>query len=307
MKVLCQNVILFLILTTSVCFFTACQPVENNTNTNANGYNSNSNLKINGNINSNNSNLENTNSMSNSVSDIDTKEPDQYQATVTLKFEMTGSNPSATPPLKAEVARNGTDRRMEFAVPGGEKIIYLTKDGKQYLISPTRKQIAELNKEALGFEVRNLMMPEQVVNQVKNLKGVEKVGEEKVDGRDAVKYRYGATTDTQTKAGNVSTESFILVDKETGLPLRSVTDAVSDSANVQGIKGLKFITEMNNIKETAEPSLFEKPTDYKVVQPEEIRQQVNTIFNAAIAIFSQLLKSAQPNPSPVASPTSGKF
>ena len=81
-----------------------------------------------------------------------------------------------------------------------------------------------MNKEAFGFEVRNLMMPEQIVNQVKNVKGVENVGEEKFDGRDVIKYRYDATTDTQTKAGEVSTESYIFVDKETGLPLRSETD-----------------------------------------------------------------------------------
>jgi hypothetical protein len=296
MKILYQKSFLYFTAFVLALFVTACQPVENNTNTNLSNVNSNTNLNANVNSNTNASNT-------NSVSAIDTKEPDQYQATVTLKFETIGSNAGATPPLKAEVARNGADRRMEFAFAGGEKFIYLTKDGKQYLISPNRKQIAELNKEALGFDVKNLMMPEQIVNQVKNLKGLEMVGEEKVDGRDAIKYRYGATTDTQTKAGEVTTESFILVDKATGLPLRSVTDAASNSANVQGIKGLKFITEINNIRETAEPALFERPADYKEVQPEEIRQQLNTLFNAAAAIIGQLMKSMQPSQSPATTPT----
>lgn len=300
MKNFYRNIGLFSMALASAIFITACQSAENNTNTHANIHNTNSNSNANMNMNSNmNANLSNTNSMS----EIDTKEPDQYQATVTLNFQTTGDVKSAMPTLKAEVARNGADRRMEFALPGGEKVIYLTKDGKQYLISPARKQIAELNKEALGFEVRNLMMPEQIVNQVKSVKGVEKVGEEKIDGRDAVKYRYGATTDTQTKAGEVSTESFIFVDKETGLPLRSETNTASNSAQVQGVKGLKLVTELNNIKETAEPTLFEKPADYKEVQPEEIRQQVNTLFTAAIAIVGQLMKAAQPNSTPATSPT----
>lgn len=277
-------------------FAAACQPPATNTNTGFTNTNTNTNLNANVNTNTNSSNT-------NSMSGINTNEPDQYQATVTLKFETSGTNAVATPPLSAEVARNGADRRMEFAFAGGEKFIYLTKDGKQYLMSPNRKQIAELNKESLGFDVRNLMTPEQIVNQVKTLKGVEMVGEEKVDGRDAIKYRYGSTTDTQTKAGQVTTESFILVDKATGLPLRSVTDAASNSSNVQGVSGLKFITEINNIRETAEPALFDKPADYKEVQPEEIRQQMNTVLNAAVAIIGQLMKSMQPNQTPAATPT----
>ncbi len=304
MKKLYQNTCLFLFALLSAIFIMACQPVENTTNTNANIYNSNANTNANMNMNSNmNSNINANLSETNSVSEIDTKEPEQYQATVTLNFETTGETKSAIPTLKAEVARNGADRRMEFALPGGEKVIYLTKDGKQYLISPARKQIAELNKEALGFEVRNLMMPEQIVNQIKNVKGVEKVGEEKVNGRDAIKYRYGATTETQTKAGEVSTESFIFVDKETGLPLRSETNAASNSASLQGVKGLKLVTQLNNIKETTEPTLFEKPADYKEVQAEEIRQQVNTLFTAAVAVIGQLMKAAQPNSTPATSPT----
>ncbi len=277
-------------------FAAACQPAENNTNTNT--INTNTNTNLNSNVNT------NTNSMNtNTVSEIDTKEPDQYQAMVSLTFETSGSNHAATKPLRAEVARNGADRKMEFALTGGERFIYLTKDGKQYLISPNRKQIAELNKESLGFDVKNLMLPEQIVNQVKALEGVEMVGEEKVDGRDAIRYNYGSKTDTQTKAGEVTTESFILVDKATGLPLRSITDASSQQGSVQGVTGIRFVTQISDIRETAEPALFEVPTDYKEVQPEEIRQQMNTLLSAAMAILGQIMKSAQPNQAPAATPT----
>lgn len=259
--------------------------------------NTNANRTMNANVNSNanamNANVMNMNTTSDAGPMIETKEPEQYQATVALKFEATGSKNAATPPIKAEVARNGADRRMEFVLPNGDKIAYIDTGGKQYVVSPTKKQYAELNKESLGFEVRKLLMPDQIVNQVKNLKGVEKVGEEKVGDRDAIKYRYGATTDTQTKAGTVATESFVLVDKETGLPLRSVTNSQSQSGNVQGISGVSIVTEMSNIRTTADASLFAAPTDFQKVEPEQIKAQVDLIFNAAAAVIGQMVKSAQ--------------
>ncbi len=248
-----------------------------------------------------------TTTTTNSSAVIESKEPDQYQATVMLKFETSGDQKVATQPIKAEVARNGTDRRMEFAMPSGEKLVYLERGGKQFVVMPQRKQYAELTKEALGFEVRSLMMPEQIVKQLNNLKGIERVEEGKVDGRDAIKYRYAATTDTKSQAGQIETESFIIIDKETGLPLRSFTNSESQG-NVQGIKGASLVTEINNIRTTAEPNLFAEPTDFAKVPPEQIRQQVDLFFSAAMAIVTQMLKSAQtqqtaPAASPAASST----
>ncbi|MDQ3712763.1 MAG: hypothetical protein M3388_11175, partial [Acidobacteriota bacterium] len=137
-----------------------------------------------------------------------------------------------------------------------------------------------------------------------NLKGIERVGEEKIDGRDAIKYRFAATTDTKSQAGTVETESFIVVDKETGLPLRSFTNAESQG-NVQGIKGASLITEINNVRTTADPTLFAEPTDFAKVPPEQIRQQVDAFFSLATAFITQMMKSAQsqqsaPTPAPTA-------
>lgn len=269
---------------------TACQPAATNVNTignsNANAANiSNSNFNS-ANINAVNSNV---NTAETSGVTIETKEPEQYQATVALKFEVSGAQNAALPPLKANVARNGQDRRMEFDLPNGEKLIYLDREGKQFVISPTRKQYAELNKESIGVDPRRLLMPEQIVNQVKNIKGVERVGEEKVGDRDAIKYRYGAATDTKSQAGTVQTESVVLVDKETGLPLRSATDVASQNGSVQGMKNLSLVTEMSNIKTTVDASLFNEPTDFKKVAPEEVKAQINLIFNAAAALLGQVM------------------
>ena len=114
------------------------------------------------------------------------------------------------------------------------KVVYLDTAGSNYLILPNRRQYAELNQDTLGFDVRRMLMPEQIVNQVKGMQGVERVGEETLNGRQVVKYRYAAVANTQTQAGQVGTESYLLVDAETGLPLRSETMSQSQTAaNVQ--------------------------------------------------------------------------
>ncbi len=285
----------------SIGFGAACnQPMTNTTVTT----NSNTNANLTINTNASNANISNANMATAPTSAIDTKEPDQYQATVALKLEANGTKSVAIPPIKADVARSGANRRMEFVLLNGDKLIYLDTGGKQFVISPNRKQYAELTKDALGFEVRKLLLPEQIVNQVKAIKGVERVGEEKLDGRDVIKYRYGATTNTQTQAGTVNTESVILVDKETGLPLRSTVNSQSQNGSVQGVQGVNFITEMTNIKTVADAALFTEPTDYKKVAPEEIKQQVDALFSVAMAVIGQLMKSAQaPSASPMTTST----
>ncbi len=292
----------WLILSAFAFFNLACQPPAANSNAYTTNLNVNANKNTNLNANLNNTNVSNTNMMNETGATVDTKEPDQYQATVSLRLETSGDQKMTMPPLKAEVARSGASRRMEITTPNGEKIVYLEAGGKHLIIAPQRKQYGELNKESMGFDIQNLLMPAQIVDRIKNMKGVEKVGEEKVDGRDAIKYRYGATTNTQTKAGNVETESFIFVDKETGLPLRSYTNSQSQGGNVQGISGLSLVTEMSNIRTTADESLFAAPTDYKQVEPEQIRQQVNQLLSVAMAIIGQVMKSAQPAAIPTATP-----
>lgn len=239
---------------------------------------------------------------------VDAKEPEKYQASVMLKLETSGEQQMPIPPLKAEVARSGADRRMEFKLPTGETVVYLDKGGRQLIISPQKKQYAELNKESVGFDPRSLLMPEQIVDQVKRMKGVEQVGEETVDGRAAVKYRLASGANTQSTAGRVETESFILVDKETGLPLRSSTNATAQG-NVKGVNALNVVTEINNIRTDIDAKLFDEPTDFQKVPPEQIRAQLNALFTLATSLLGQMSKSNQPatattaaSPSPTATP-----
>jgi len=227
---------------------------------------------------------------------VDTKEPDQYQANVKLSLQTMGNQTASLPTLAATVARSGNDRVMVFNLPTNEKAIYLDKGGQNYLIFPNRRQYAEINQESTGIEIRRLLTPEQIVNQVKGINGVTKAGEETVNGRNVVKYTYEAATNTNTQAGTVGTQSVILVDKETGLPLRSETVSQSQSGNnVNGVSGLRIVTEMTDIKSTPDASLFQLPTDYQKIDPETVRAQINLIFNVIANVVGQAMNNQGQN------------
>lgn len=255
------------------------------------------------NMNSNSSMATNANMSGEAGGMVEAGEPEQYQAKVSLKFQASGSQNMTTPPLVGQVARSGADRRIELTMPNGEKVIYLNLGGKQFVVAPARKQYAELNKESLGFDIQSFMMPEQIVARAKSMKGVEKVGEGEYEGRDAVKYNYQAMTKTGTQAGDVKTDSDLIVDKETGLPLRSVINSQAQGGNVQGVNGLQVVTEISDIQTTADQSLFAEPANFAKVAPEQIRQQVNAAFSIAIGLLGQLMKSVQPNAAPTVTPT----
>jgi hypothetical protein len=82
----------------------------------------------------------------------------------------------ALPTLSATVSRNANDRRMEFTMPAGGRVVFLDKGGTNYLILPDKKQYAELTSESLGFEIRRMMMPEQIVAQAMKVPGMQLVG-----------------------------------------------------------------------------------------------------------------------------------
>jgi len=278
-------------LVSSFLLMAGCAPDSGNVNSNR----VNTNVNLSNSVNNNTLSNSNTSNANTGTTVTETKEPENYQAVVQLKIQATGENNTANlPTISANVARNGSDRRMEFNLPTNEKVIYLDKNGTNYLILPNRKQYAELDKQSLGFEVRRLMMPGEIVNQVKNVRGVERVGEENVNGRQVVKYRYGSVSNTQSTAGQVKTESFLLIDKETGLPLHSET--VSEAqGNVQGYKGMRFVTEMSDIKTETTPDMFALPTDYQKIDAAQVKSQVELIFNAVGLLLSNALKQAQTN------------
>jgi len=263
------------------------------------------NANINTNINTNvNANPTGANiNASSAPSTFAAREPDSYRATIVFTAETEGGDKAiGIPTLSAEVAKNGADRRLSFKLPDGSDLVYLEHGGVQYGIAPGRKQYAELTPEATGFQIQKLMTPGQLVAYLDRLKGIEFVGEEQQAGRTALKYRYARTSETQTSAGEVKTESFVYVDKDTGLPLRAELFSEA-SGNVQGVKGAKVVAEMRDIQTNPDPSLFEIPAGYNKVPEAQVRAQVNAVTNTVAAVLRTLLtnmNSAPPPPSPTA-------
>lgn len=288
--------LLLLLVLFSLAMSQACQTTTTTTNTNT-GTNTNTTVTTNANT---------TTTTTTTSSTVDTREPDKYQATINLKLEATGNQTISTPPLTAEFARDGANRRLSFTLPGGEEVIYLDQQNKRTVILPKRKQYAELTPEATGFEVPSVMTPGQIVNQLKSSNNYQLIGDDQWNGRPATKYRYASTTQTNTQAGEVKTEAYLYVDKETGLPIHSESISQSTGGNVQGYSGLKMIQEITNIRQDVPSNLFEVPQGFAKVEPEQIKQQVNAVAQAVLLIVQQVMKNAQTtantNTAPSASP-----
>jgi hypothetical protein len=219
------------------------------------------------------------------------REPEKYRATLVFSAETEGGEKTiGIPSLSAEVARNGADRRVAFKLPDGSDLIYLEKDNLHIVIAPSRKQYAELTPEATGFQLQKMMTAGQIVSYLERLKGVERVGDDTMNGRSADKYRYANTTNTSTTAGQVNTEAFFYVDKETGLPLRADISSAA-SGDVHGIKGARIVAEMRDISTTVDDSLFEVPAGMNKVPPEQVRAQIDSFTNTVAALIKALVSN----------------
>jgi hypothetical protein len=261
------------------------------------------NANINTNINTNTSSLANANVNANinaaPPSALAAREPDSYRATLVFTAQTEGGEQAVgIPPLSAEVARSGEDRRVSFKLPDGSDLVYVDHAGTHYAILPARKQYAELTPAATGFQLHKLMTPGQLVSYLDRLQGIQPVGEESVNGRSALKYRYSRDTQTQTSAGQVHTESFIYVDKDTGLPLRAELFSEA-SGNVQGVKGAKIVAEMRDITTNVDPALFEVPAGYNKVSEQQVRAQVDAITKTVAAVLRTLLTNMNTAPPPL--------
>jgi len=259
------------------------------------------------NINSNaNANLTTSTITTASGATIEAKEPDKYSANVVVSAATAGQQQAAGQ-TTIKVARNGSDRRysIDTRLPGVGELIFLDKADKRYLILPARKQYAELTAEMTGgFDIGRSLTPGQLVAYLQRQQGVERVGDETLNGRPAVKYRVAGRAQTQTQAGQVQGESFIYVDKETGLPLR-IEGFGQTTGNVQGVTGGNLIAEMRDIKTEVNPADFELPQGYARVTQEEVRQmtaQLTQAMQLLMNLINQQGGAANP-PTVVASPT----
>jgi hypothetical protein len=296
-----QRTALQIMLGLSVLFIGACQ-TETTSSSNAANANANANAALASNAN----NANAASSPSGSSATIDAREPDRYTAKLTISGQATGGTSINFPPLTIDVARDGANRRYAITVPiTNEQFIYLDRADKRYLIEPARKQYAELTADNIGFNIPRSLTPGEIVSSLRNKPGVERVGDDKMNGRDVIKYRYAASAQTGTNAGQVSSETFVYVDKETGLPVRAELTS-SATGNVQGERNVHLIADMSDINTNFDPTLFDVPQNFRKMTPEEIKQQAQIVAKAFQYVIGQLnLQQTSPTATPSATP-SGK-
>jgi hypothetical protein len=239
---------------------------------------------------------------------IETKEPEKYSATVVVEAASAGQQQAAGK-TEIKVARNGSDRRysIDTRLPGVGEIIFLDKADKRYLILPARKQYAELTSELTGFDVGRSLTPGQLVAYLEKQQGVTRVGDETLDGRMTTKYRLAGAAQTGTQAGSVQGESFVYVDKETGLPLR-IEGFGQSSGNVQGVSGGRLVARMSDLKTEVDPTQFELPQGFTLITQEQLRQQTAQMMQFVQGVMNMLNAQSQggsatpppPPPSPAA-------
>jgi hypothetical protein len=276
-----------------------CQSATETSNSTANT-NGNSTVNINGS----NTNMTSSTVKTNTGLTIEAKEPEKYAATMVATVAAAGQQ-SAKGQAEIKVARNGADRRYSVNVPVVGELVFLDKADKRYVIMHGRKEYAELTQELTGVNVDQLrsMTPGQLVAFVTKQQGVTQVGEETFNGRPAIKYRAAGGTQTQTSAGAVKGETFIYVDKETGLPLR-IEGFGQSSGNVQGVTGGNLVIETRDLKTDVNAADFELPQGYKQLSPEEVRQRMATLAQGLQAIMAFINAQAAASSAPAAaSPT----
>jgi len=288
-------------LIAAVAFAFAASACQQATETNANAGNSNATVNVNS---ATSANMTTSTITTNTGQTIEAKEPDKYSATMVATLATAGQQP-----LKGEaqikVERNGADRRYSITLPLYGELIFLDKADKRYVVMPARKQYAELTEDLTGVNMDQVraMTPGQLVAFVERQQGVERVGEETLNNRPAIKYKVAGRAQTQTTAGQVQGESYIYVDKETGLPLR-IEGFGQSTGNVQGVTGGQIVVETRDLKTDVNPSDFEIPQDYAKLTPEQVRQQVQQITQGiqALMAFINAQQQAGAQATPLNSP-----
>lgn len=207
--------------------------------------------------------------------------PEAYRATIAYSY-FPGNNRSVKPNalFSLDVARKGADRSYVFHF-GDEQLRYIEGVGRHYLIAPACKQYVDATLEDMNFRIPNSMAPEEIINRLQTTRGYAYVGEESFDNRPAIKYvNHRETTN----------EDAILVDRETGLPLRSETIAQvyaptgpQETAEAHG--QINIIVEMRDVKTGADDALFKPPPDYAEVAPRDLCADANRIAQSAMGLL----------------------
>lgn len=201
-----------------------------------------------------------------------TREPERYRATrVTLSEEsVAGATPTTTQTTTTRVFRSGVNRREEYESSNGNALVYLENRSGRFVIIPGLKVFAELSagslpmgplpQETTSADVTNGVLTENVVEAI-----YQTLGAEELNGRRTVKY---LVRESSGDAGEAGRDTFVWVDDELGMPIRS------ESTHTEGATSVHFITELRDVSTDVNEDVFQLPKDFQKVEHAKLLQRM---------------------------------
>jgi hypothetical protein len=219
----------------------------------------------------------------NQFSSIEVKEPERYSVAMTVSAQQTASDvPAPMLTQQLTLSRFDVDRRWTFTFPAPlGQVAYLEKSGLKYVILFDRKQYAEITSDALSIPVATLLSPRSISERLKSNQ-YEKLGLEPVNGRTAVKYRIAPAADSPTR-----TDGVVLVDQETGLPLRSELNKTG-----AGNTTSRVVVELRDVRLSPDRAQFDVPAGMRKISQQEAKPQLEAVANA-LRPFADLISGAR--------------
>lgn len=200
-----------------------------------------------------------------------TREPERYRATrVTLSEEsVAGATPTTTQTTTTRVFRSGVNRREEYESPNGNTLVYLENGSGRFVIIPGLKVFAELStgslpvplpQETASTDLTNGVLTENVVEAI-----YQTLGAEELNGRRTVKY---LVRESSGDAGEAGRDTFVWIDDEMGMPIRS------ESTHTEGATSVHFITELRDVSIDVNEDVFQLPKDFVKVEHAKLLQRM---------------------------------
>lgn len=191
---------------------------------------------------------------------IPAREPEQYRATLTLTL-----NGATRPTVTADIARNGTDRRWDFTLSDGTRLTYLYQTDRLFIILPAQKIYAEQEGATAALTLPATLDPTRLTAQLRADNRYQPAGVTQFNQRTAEKYQYLGSAD-----------SFVFVDKETGLPLH-----VELAQTANGGQNIVTAIELQPNNAPIPLKHFNEPRDFQAVEVRRIAEAFQRLMRTA--------------------------
>jgi len=191
---------------------------------------------------------------------FETEEPERYRATRTITTVNANGQTLVT---KYAVARDGEQRREETD-SNGQRVVYLTLAGERFVLLPDEKVYAAVtNEDATTGEQEADTSPDRLLHAELITPTYQKLGEEKIGGRNLQKYRVVVNS----PAGeNVSVgETLLWFDEALHMPVKTELSSPT---------GTRVATELSDVVLKVDPKLFEIPKDFQKIDFRKLRERL---------------------------------